>query len=97
MALRGDPEHPTTKGLVCAKALFLPKIVDPVGQARPDYDIFLDLAARLEKAGVVPAGYISGKLKTPEDIWNEMREASRGTPDGPMSTITRMRGPATIA
>ena len=25
--LRGDPEHPTTKGLVCAKALFLPKIV----------------------------------------------------------------------
>jgi nitrate reductase NapA len=27
VALRGDPEHPTTKGLVCAKALFLPKIV----------------------------------------------------------------------
>jgi nitrate reductase NapA len=25
--LRGDPEHPTTKGLVCAKALFLPQIV----------------------------------------------------------------------
>ena len=27
VALRGDPKHPTTKGLVCAKALFLPKIV----------------------------------------------------------------------
>ncbi|RMF30103.1 MAG: hypothetical protein D6759_12595, partial [Chloroflexi bacterium] len=27
VALRGDPDHPTTKGLVCAKALFLPKIV----------------------------------------------------------------------
>ncbi|MCA8959526.1 MAG: nitrate reductase [Planctomycetes bacterium] len=27
VALRGDPEHPTTKGLVCAKSLFLPKIV----------------------------------------------------------------------
>ena len=26
-ALRGDAEHPTTKGLVCAKALFLPKVV----------------------------------------------------------------------
>lgn len=25
VALRGDPKHPTTKGLVCAKALFLPK------------------------------------------------------------------------
>jgi len=27
VALRGDPQHPTTKGLVCAKALFLPKMV----------------------------------------------------------------------
>ena len=27
VALRGDPDHPTTKGLVCAKALFLPKMV----------------------------------------------------------------------
>ncbi len=28
VSLRGDREHPTTKGLVCAKALFLPKIVN---------------------------------------------------------------------
>ena len=27
IALKGDDQHPTTKGLVCAKALFLPKIV----------------------------------------------------------------------
>ncbi len=27
VALRGDPKHPTTRGLVCAKSLFLPKIV----------------------------------------------------------------------
>jgi nitrate reductase NapA len=27
IALKGDDEHPTTKGLVCAKALFLPKII----------------------------------------------------------------------
>ena len=27
VSLRGDQKHPTTKGLVCAKALFLPKIV----------------------------------------------------------------------
>lgn len=27
VALRGDTHHPTTKGLVCAKALFLPKMV----------------------------------------------------------------------
>lgn len=27
VSLRGDSKHPTTKGLVCAKALFLPKVV----------------------------------------------------------------------
>ncbi len=58
---------------------FLPKIIEPVGEARSDFDILLDLAQRLEKADVVPAGYISNKLKQPEDVWNEMREASRGT------------------
>ncbi len=57
----------------------LPKIVEPVGEARPDFDILLDLAARLEKAGVVDEGYISGKIASPAEIWDEMREASRGT------------------
>ncbi|MCA9261849.1 MAG: nitrate reductase, partial [Planctomycetales bacterium] len=58
---------------------FLPKIIDPVGEARSDFDIVLDLAARLEKAGVVKEGYITGKISNQEDVWNEMREASRGT------------------
>ncbi len=58
---------------------YLPKILDPPGQARSDFDILLELAARLEQAGVVPAGYISGKIQHPDDIWNEMREASAGT------------------
>ncbi|NOX53591.1 MAG: molybdopterin-dependent oxidoreductase [Planctomycetes bacterium] len=58
---------------------FLPKLIEPVGEARSDFDILLDFAARLEKAGVVPEGYIASKFKTPEDVWNEMREASRGT------------------
>ncbi|NOZ38617.1 MAG: hypothetical protein GXP24_00140 [Planctomycetes bacterium] len=26
LALRGDPEHPIPQGIVCAKALFLPKM-----------------------------------------------------------------------
>ena len=55
------------------------KLIDPPGKARPDFDILLDLAARLERHGVVPKGYISDKFRTPEDVWNEMREASRGT------------------
>ena len=56
------------------------KLVEPPGKARPDFDILLDLARRLERAGVVPEGYIGGKFKTPADIWNEMRLASKGTP-----------------
>jgi nitrate reductase NapA len=57
-----------------------PKIIDPVGEARGDFDILLDLAARLEKAGVVPQGFISDKFQAPADIWDEMRAASRDTP-----------------
>ncbi len=58
---------------------FMPKLIDPPGEARSDFDILLDLAARLEERGVVPRGYISGKFKTPADVWDEMREASRNT------------------
>jgi len=59
---------------------FMPKIIDPPGEARSDFDILLDFAARLEERGVVPKGYISDKFKTPADVWDEMREASRNTP-----------------
>ena len=58
---------------------FLPKIIDPPGEARSDFDILLELAGRLEKAGVVADGFVSSKFKTPEDVWDEMREASRDT------------------
>ena len=58
---------------------FLPKLLEPAGESRADLDIFLDLATRLEKAGVVPEGYISTKFKSPTDVWNEMRAASRDT------------------
>ena len=58
---------------------FLPKIIKAPGEARSDFDILLDFAAKLEERGVVPSGYISSKFKTPEEVWSEMMEASRGT------------------
>ena len=58
----------------------LPKVVDAPGQARPDLEVFIELAKRLEEAGMVPKGYIAGNLETSEDVWNEMREAGRDTP-----------------
>ncbi len=58
---------------------FLPKIVEPVGESHSDFDILLDLAARLEKAGVIPEGFISSKFKNQADVWTEMQEASKGT------------------
>jgi len=68
----------------------LAKVIDPPGEARPDLDILLDFAKRLEDKGVVPAGYISSKFKTVEDVWDEMREVSKDTPYDFMG-ITRER------
>jgi len=59
---------------------YMPKVIDPPGEARPDFEVLLDFAARLEERGVVPKGYVTGKIKTIDDIWDEMREASRDTP-----------------
>lgn len=58
----------------------MPNVIHAPGEARSDFDILLDFAARLEERGVVPKGYISAKFKTPADVWDEMREASRNTP-----------------
>jgi len=58
---------------------FLPKLVEAVGESRSDFHILLDLAARLEEAGVVAAGYVSSKFEEPADVWEEMQEASRDT------------------
>jgi nitrate reductase NapA len=57
----------------------LPKLIDPPAEARPDLEILLDLATRLEQKGVVPSGFISSRFQTAADVWDEMREASRGT------------------
>jgi len=58
---------------------FLPKLVEPVGEAHSDFDILLDLAARLEKAGVIADGYVTSKLKEPADVWEEMQQAAKDT------------------
>ncbi len=57
----------------------MPKIINAPGEGRSDFDILLDFAARLEERGVVPKGYVSSRFKTTADVWDEMREASRGT------------------
>ncbi len=67
-----------------------PKVTDAPGQARSDFDILLDFAAGLEARGVVPKGYIGGKFKTTDDVWDECRLASMGTPYDFMG-ITRGR------
>ncbi|MCP3978876.1 MAG: molybdopterin-dependent oxidoreductase [bacterium] len=58
---------------------YQPTVKDAPGEARSDFDILVDLAQRLEKAGVVPKGYISRKIKTTDDAWDEMRLASKDT------------------
>ncbi|MCP3902214.1 MAG: molybdopterin-dependent oxidoreductase [Planctomycetes bacterium] len=58
---------------------YQPAVKSAPGSAKPDLDILLDLAARLERRGAVPRGYITGKIGDVDDVWNEMREASRGT------------------
>ncbi len=56
-----------------------PKIKDAPGEARSDFDIMLDFAGRLEDRGVVKKGYIKGKFHNTDDVWDEMRQASKGT------------------
>jgi nitrate reductase (cytochrome) len=67
-----------------------PKVKDAPGEARSDFDIMLDFAGRLEDRGVVKKGYIKGKFQTTDDMWDEMRLASKDTPYNFMG-ITRER------
>lgn len=57
---------------------YQPKVGKAPGEARPDLEFLMDLARRLEDRGVVPKGY-SASLQSVDDVWNEMREASRDT------------------
>jgi nitrate reductase NapA len=58
---------------------YQPKVKPPPGEARADLDVLLDFAGRLEDHGVVPKGYIAGRFSGSDDVWEEMREASKGT------------------
>ena len=66
-------------GMTERRYQYQPTVKSAPGEARPDLQMLLDLARRLEERGVVPKGYISGKFKNSDDVWEEMREASRDT------------------
>jgi anaerobic selenocysteine-containing dehydrogenase len=56
---------------------FLPKVVEPPGEAKSDFDIFLDFARRMgfrDKDGKPLIGYT-----TPEQAFDEWRMVSKGT------------------
>ncbi len=62
------------EGLVTSaegRVIHIQKAVDPPGNARTDTDILLDMAQRLGKGKYFP-------FKTPRDVFEELREASRG-------------------
>ena len=71
------------------RCTLLRKVVDPPGEARPDLDIFLEFAARMDlrDAGGAPLiGYVN-----PEGAFNEWREISRGCiPDYSGMTYARL-------
>ncbi len=58
---------------------YMPQVLAPPGEARADLDVLLDFAARLERRGAVKEGFIAGRFQNADDVWEEMREASRGT------------------
>ena len=62
------------EGVVCTaegRVVHIRKAIDPPGDAREDWKIYVDLAARLGKAPLFP-------YKEPRDIFEELRHASRG-------------------
>ena len=69
---------------------YQPNIKPAPGEARSDFDVLVDFAGRLEDRGVVKRGYIKGKIRTTDDMWDEIRLASKDTPYNFMG-ITRAR------
>lgn len=67
------------------------KAVDPPGQARPDLDIFLDYARRLDLRDKDGAPLV--KWTTPEEAFEAWKECSRGRPcDYTGITYDKLRG-----
>lgn len=59
---------------------FLEKAVTPPAEARPDLDVMIDFAHKLFKAlGRKGEARKLFKFKNTEDVWNEIRRASKGT------------------
>jgi ferredoxin-nitrate reductase len=54
---------------------FLPKVVDPPGEARSDFDIFVDFSRRMNLRDKDGAPLLD--FKTPEDAFNEWRMVSK--------------------
>ena len=50
----------------------LERAVQPLGEARPDFDILCDLARRLGHGALLP-------WRSPAEAWDEIRQVSRGT------------------
>lgn len=48
------------------------KAIDPPGEARPDFDVLVEMAKRLGYEDLVP-------FKTPEDAWKEYQKCQEGT------------------
>lgn len=67
-----------------------PQVTDAPGESLSDFDFLLQFAAGLEDRGVLPKGYISSKFQNTDDVWEEVRLASKGTPYDFMG-ITRER------
>ena len=67
------------------------KAVDPPGQARPDLDILLDYARRMDLKDKEGAPLL--KWSTPEQAWRAFTEITRGTPcDQSALTYDKLRG-----
>jgi len=61
----------------------LPKVVEPAGEARPDFDILCDLARRLGHEELIP-------FRKVDEAWTEILACARGTPYD-FSGMTRER------
>jgi nitrate reductase NapA len=58
----------------------LEKSVEPAAEARPDLDVMMEFAKKLfAKLGRQEEAKKIFSYKTPEDVWNEIRQCSKGT------------------